>query len=135
MRDTFRVALEPDWCACRSIFGVHGEIQSIALTQVRLHWQAGAVPVYLGAPNWREFVPMNHSVIDASEFDSPEDLAKFLSDLSNDDERYQEYHRCVLDSNSITFRIPVRLFPGRFETVSWMNRHRRRPSLRRLFPI
>jgi hypothetical protein len=47
---------------------------------------------------------MNHSVIDATEFDSPEDLAKFLSDLSNDDERYREYHRCVLDSNSITFR-------------------------------
>lgn len=36
---------------------------------------------------------MNHSVIDAADFDSPEDLARFLSDLSQDDERYNEYHR------------------------------------------
>ena len=55
--------------------------------------QAGAVPVYLGAPNWREFVPMNHSVIDASEFDSPEELASFLRELAQDDERYLEYHK------------------------------------------
>eukprot|EP00293_Proteomonas_sulcata_P017466 CAMPEP_0184289712 /NCGR_PEP_ID=MMETSP1049-20130417/2092_1 /TAXON_ID=77928 /ORGANISM="Proteomonas sulcata, Strain CCMP704" /LENGTH=138 /DNA_ID=CAMNT_0026596599 /DNA_START=204 /DNA_END=620 /DNA_ORIENTATION=- len=55
--------------------------------------EAGAVPIYLGAPNWREFFPIEHAVIDASDFESPFDLAEYLKSLLADEERYQAYHK------------------------------------------
>ena len=54
--------------------------------------EAGAVPVYLGAPNWRDLLPLEHAIIDAAAFDSPHELADFLEVLAADDARYQLYH-------------------------------------------
>lgn len=54
--------------------------------------QAGSVPIYMGAPNWRDFFPFPDAVIDASEFDSPEDLAAFVSSIAANDTHYQQYH-------------------------------------------
>eukprot|EP00802_Teleaulax_amphioxeia_P007080 Tamp_07086.p1 GENE.Tamp_07086~~Tamp_07086.p1 ORF type:complete len:364 (+),score=62.18 Tamp_07086:1083-2174(+) len=55
--------------------------------------EAGAVPVYLGAPNWQDFIPLEGAIIDAGAFDSPHDLAEFLKELAADDARYQTYHK------------------------------------------
>jgi hypothetical protein len=55
--------------------------------------EAGAVPVYLGAPNWRDLMPLEHAIIDAAAFDSPHELADFLKVLAADDAQYQLYHK------------------------------------------
>lgn len=39
---------------------------------------AGSVPVYLGAQNVAEFAPDRRSFVDASEFKTPEELARYL---------------------------------------------------------
>mmetsp|Transcript_64797 Transcript_64797/g.173904 ORF Transcript_64797/g.173904 Transcript_64797/m.173904 type:complete len:117 (-) Transcript_64797:538-888(-) len=56
---------------------------------------AGSIPVYLGAPNWRELVPspMAEGVVDAGRFDSPEELGVYLAALARDPVRLAEYHR------------------------------------------
>lgn len=46
---------------------------------------AGSVPVYLGAPNIRNFQPGEHYFVDVNVFDSPKELAGFLKDLSRPD--------------------------------------------------
>lgn len=51
---------------------------------------AGAVPVYLGAPNVEEWAPAG-SYIDAQQFSGPDELAKYLTALASDPERYAEY--------------------------------------------
>jgi hypothetical protein len=51
----------------------------------------GSVPVYLGAPNVREFAPGEHCYIDVNDFPSIRALADYLLELDNDDVRYQEY--------------------------------------------
>ncbi len=51
----------------------------------------GSVPVYLGAPNIEEFSPGEKCFINASDFDGPESLSRFIRDLSRDDARYSEY--------------------------------------------
>lgn len=52
---------------------------------------AGAVPVYLGAPNVEEWAPAG-SYIDARLFSGPEELAEYLTVLASDPERYAQYH-------------------------------------------
>jgi hypothetical protein len=47
--------------------------------------------VYLGAPNIRDFLPSNKSAILTSDFDSPEELAKYIKELNEDDAKYNEY--------------------------------------------
>jgi hypothetical protein len=51
----------------------------------------GSVPVYLGAPNVREFAPGDHCYIDVNDFPSVRALANYLIELDRDDVRYQEY--------------------------------------------
>jgi hypothetical protein len=48
----------------------------------------GVVPVYLGAPNVRDFMPDDDAVIVASDFESPAELADYLRQLDNDDQAY-----------------------------------------------
>ena len=51
------------------------------------------MPVYLGAPNWKDFVPWGYdAVIDAGAFDSPHELAEFLKKVAADDVLYERYH-------------------------------------------
>ena len=52
---------------------------------------AGAVPVYLGAPNIDRFAPGDHCFIDAAGFKSPKELAACLRTLMANDHLYQEY--------------------------------------------
>lgn len=62
---------------------------------------AGAVPIYFGAPNVWEFVPPN-SIIDGSKFSSLEELASYVKALANDPVAYSEYHawrRCGVLGN------------------------------------
>jgi hypothetical protein len=42
--------------------------------------EAGAIPVYLGAPNIDEFAPGENCFVDAAGFSSPRELARFLQD-------------------------------------------------------
>jgi hypothetical protein len=53
----------------------------------------GSVPVYLGAPNVSEFAPGDHCFIDASKFESPRALARYLMELAADERAYAEYLR------------------------------------------
>lgn len=53
---------------------------------------AGSVPVYLGAPNIRDFVPED-CFVDASRFATPADLYAFLKSV--DDTAYQNYQNCI----------------------------------------
>lgn len=54
---------------------------------------AGSVPVYLGAPNVRDFAPGEQCLIDADEFDGPRALAAHLTALADDPEAYARYLR------------------------------------------
>lgn len=54
---------------------------------------AGSVPVYLGAPNIRDFAPGDNCFIDASEWESPESLARHILDVSRDEALYQSYFK------------------------------------------
>ena len=60
---------------------------------------AGAVPIYMGAPNVDEWVPAG-SYIDARQFNGPTELASYLIALANDPEHYAEYHKWRLQSAS-----------------------------------
>eukprot|EP01133_Synstelium_polycarpum_P003462 gene3462-3937_t len=51
----------------------------------------GTVPIYDGPENQKEFGPSNRSVIYASDFSSPEELAKYLLYLDANDDEYQKY--------------------------------------------
>eukprot|EP00960_Hanusia_phi_P033582 750533-Hanusia_phi.AAC.2 len=56
---------------------------------------AGAVPVYKGAPNIRDFAPDYHSFISVDDFDGPEELASYLTAL------HEDPLRCSLAVNPI----------------------------------
>ncbi len=51
----------------------------------------GTVPVYLGAPNVKDYLPSPKCAIFAQDFDRPEDLAEHLLELRADRRRYDEY--------------------------------------------
>jgi hypothetical protein len=53
-------------------------------------FRAGTVPIYLGAPNVREFVP-ECSYIDATRFDGPKSLANYLHHLVQNPTDYAAY--------------------------------------------
>lgn len=65
----------------------------------------GSVPVYLGAPNIRDFAPGENCYIDAADFPDPADLAAHLRTLAEDGDRYeallawkrQPYRKAFLD--------------------------------------
>lgn len=52
--------------------------------------RAGVVPVYLGAPNIKEFVP-KHSVIDVNDFEGPENLAQYLQTVMHNETLWNSY--------------------------------------------
>ena len=69
----------------------------------------GTVPVYLGAPNVRDFTPDDDAVIVASEFTSPAELADYLVELDRDDDGYANHLRWRQDGMSDRFRELVEL--------------------------
>lgn len=83
---------------------------------------AGAVPIYFGAPNVWDLVPPN-SIIDGSKFSSLEELASHIKALANDPVAYAEYHawrRCgVLGNYGKTRAVSLDTLPCRLcEAVS-----------------
>ena len=52
---------------------------------------AGSVPVYLGAPNVSDFAPGENCFINTADWEDPESLARYLIELSSDDELYAGY--------------------------------------------
>jgi hypothetical protein len=52
---------------------------------------AGAVPVYLGAPNVELFAPGDHCFINTADFSGPAELAEYLLYLQQHDTEYQAY--------------------------------------------
>lgn len=50
---------------------------------------AGAVPIYLGAPNINEFAPGEHCFIHANDFKSPKELASYIKECCNNKQEYQ----------------------------------------------
>lgn len=65
---------------------------------------AGVVPVYLGAPNVRDFLPHQDAAIVANEFESPQSLATLLNDLDADDVAYSRLLRWKHEGYSSGFR-------------------------------
>ena len=53
--------------------------------------EAGTLPIYYGAPNIRDLVPSN-SIVVVDEFDSIQDLADHLVELSYNETLYNSYH-------------------------------------------
>lgn len=54
-------------------------------------FEAGTVPVYLGACNVDEFAPGEHSYINVADFETPAALASYLHELNEDDNAYYAY--------------------------------------------
>jgi hypothetical protein len=52
---------------------------------------AGSVPVYLGAPNIADFAPGENCFINASGWESPESLARYLLEVAQDESLYCNY--------------------------------------------
>jgi len=52
--------------------------------------QLGSIPIYMGSPSVKDWIPNDQSVILASEFDSPKSLAEYLRHLNHNDEVFEE---------------------------------------------
>lgn len=52
---------------------------------------AGAVPIYLGAPNIDAFVPGKNCFVDVRDFDSPAVLADFIKECCRDEKKYRKF--------------------------------------------
>ena len=52
---------------------------------------AGSVPIVLGSPTIRDWAPTNHSIIVAGDFENPQELAKYLQYLDQNDREYERY--------------------------------------------
>jgi len=53
--------------------------------------EIGSVPIYLGAPNIEDYLPTNKSAILVKDYKSPEEVAKIVNDLNQNDQAYEEY--------------------------------------------
>lgn len=51
----------------------------------------GSIPIYRGSPTVKDWAPNNHSIILVDDFESPYDLAQYISFLDNNDEEYEKY--------------------------------------------
>jgi hypothetical protein len=75
------------------VFAFENAIQQDYVTEkFYIPLMAGAVPVYLGAPNIAEFAPDDNSYIDVNTFDSPQALAQHLLYLHENPGEYALLH-------------------------------------------
>ena len=56
-----------------------------------LIFRAGTIPVYRGPPEAYQWIPGNHSIIDADKYNSPKELADYLKRVNEDDQLFK-YH-------------------------------------------
>ena len=52
---------------------------------------AGSVPIYLGAPNIKDFAPGDHCFVDVRQFESPRSLANFINSCYEDEQLYAQF--------------------------------------------
>lgn len=91
-------------------------------------YAAGAIPIYFGAPNVAEFAFRN-SYIDAADFASPSELARYLSRVASDADLYNVRSRvCVVLCWSLFGHTCGRCCVGAFSVccrgVLWVYRKR-----------
>eukprot|EP01112_Ceratiomyxa_fruticulosa_P011722 TRINITY_DN3202_c0_g1_i2.p1 TRINITY_DN3202_c0_g1~~TRINITY_DN3202_c0_g1_i2.p1 ORF type:complete len:418 (-),score=62.16 TRINITY_DN3202_c0_g1_i2:65-1318(-) len=67
-------------------------------------FQAGTVPVYWGSPTIDLWLPGPHSVIKATDFESPKALAEYLQSLLENEEEYLKYFEWKKNGLSPTFK-------------------------------
>ena len=70
----------------------------------------GSVPVYFGSSTVRDFMPSDKAVIVVTDFKSPKDLAEYLHELNNNDDKYNEYlkHRKDGKISNVKFNIELK---------------------------
>jgi hypothetical protein len=87
------------------VFAFENAIQPDYVTEkFYIPLMAGAVPVYLGAPNIKHFAPDPHSYIDVNDFASPEALAHHLLHLHANPKEYARLHAWRERAWSLDFR-------------------------------
>ncbi|XP_068085037.1 alpha-(1,3)-fucosyltransferase 10 [Anabrus simplex] len=59
----------------------------------------GSVPVYMGSPSVKDWLPNNSSAIIAADFKSPQDLAEYLLSINKDDNMYNSFLQHKLSSH------------------------------------
>lgn len=67
----------------------------------------GSVPVYRGAKSIKDWAPERHSIINADDFVSPENLAELLNALDHNDgayDRYLVYRQTGVDEDSLLYK-------------------------------
>lgn len=52
---------------------------------------AGALPIYMGAPNIDAWLPGKKSIINTADFSNPKELAEYINHLNDNDNEYEEY--------------------------------------------
>ena len=63
----------------------------------------GVVPIYLGAPNVRDFMPADDALIVASDFSSAHELAEYMRYLDENDTAYEKHLHWKTDGYSKDF--------------------------------
>jgi hypothetical protein len=53
--------------------------------------EVGSVPIYMGSPYARDWMPNDKSAIFVDNYESPEDLAEYIKYLDGNDKEYQKY--------------------------------------------
>lgn len=52
---------------------------------------AGTVPIYLGAPNIKDFAPGNNCFVDVRQFENPKSLAEYIKKCYDDEQLYAKF--------------------------------------------
>jgi len=53
---------------------------------------AGAVPIYIGAPNIQEYLPGHGAIVNGKEYTSATDLAQYITSVGRDPQLYADRH-------------------------------------------
>ena len=84
----------------RMVVAFENIVQNDYITEkLSLIYKAGAIPVYRGAPEAYQWVPGNHTFIDASKY-SPKELAEYMKRVNEDDQLF-EYHTTKFDFKQV----------------------------------
>lgn len=53
---------------------------------------AGSVPIYMGAPNVRDYIPHTSCLVNTHDFASPAELARYIRQCYEDEDEYMKHH-------------------------------------------
>lgn len=63
----------------------------------------GAVPIYKGAPNVKDWLPSRHSAIVVDDFESPKQLAEYIKSVDENDDEYNRFLQYKSDGITNSF--------------------------------